>query len=288
MVNIFSPINIFKVPSVITPLVNFKNGISVGTNPATTGLIRLPNNQAITARNAANTADANLLYYNGANSTILNTSATGSLAVGDVVKWNWDATTFYPFTDNAQDFGDGAHRLRNIFAVTATFTAGNQASGTTYRPSGLISVQTSSVGIGNGADATDDTLFTYSLTANSFDSNVRSIRVRAYGKTAANANNKQVKLWFAGTTIVDSGVIALNNSSWSIEMEITRIDATHVSCIATWSDNGLATADVNATLNLVVADLSANGSIVKVTGASTVAAAANDVLGYGMKVNFEN
>lgn len=39
--------------------------------------------------------------------------------------------------------------------------------------------------------------------------------------------------------------------------------------------------------NLVVADLGANASIIKVTGASPTTGAANDVLGYGMKVWLE-
>lgn len=153
---------------------------------------------------------------------------------------------------------------------------------------GVADVQTSSSGVGNTADTNDDTLFTYSLPSNSMSANGKSVRVRAAGSSAANANTKDIKLWFAGTTIVDSGVLALNNADWSIEMEITRIDSTHVSCVGTWTDNGLSAATVKVTANLVVSDLTANASVIKVTGASTVVGAANDVKGYLQKTWFEN
>ncbi len=153
---------------------------------------------------------------------------------------------------------------------------------------GVVDAQVSSAGIGNGADTTDDTLFTYTLPLNSMSANSKSIRVRGWGKTAANANAKDVKLWFAGTAIADSGVLNLNNSAYTVEMEVTRIDATHVSAVGSWNDNGLTTGDVTVQANLVVSDLTTNNSVVKLTGASTVIGAANDVLGYGMKTWFEN
>lgn len=40
------------------------NALSLGSTPATSGLLRLPNNQALTARNTGNTADIPLIYLN--------------------------------------------------------------------------------------------------------------------------------------------------------------------------------------------------------------------------------
>jgi len=45
---------------------------------------------------------------------------------------------------------------------------------------------------------------------------------------------------------------------------------------------------VTVTPNLVVADLTANASVVKITGASPTSSAANDVLAYLMSTYFAN
>jgi hypothetical protein len=152
---------------------------------------------------------------------------------------------------------------------------------------GVANVQTSSAGVGNAADTSDDTLFTYSLPSNAMASNGNSVRVRASGTTAANGNNKRVKLWFAGTAIVDSQVITANAKNWMIEMEITRLDSTHVSAIGSFTVDGAASV-LGFQSNLAVSDLTANASIIKSTGASPTTGAANDVKGYLQKTWFEN
>jgi len=49
--------------------------IALGTNPAQSGVIRIPNNQAITARNAAGTADVRALTVSANNDLILGAAA---------------------------------------------------------------------------------------------------------------------------------------------------------------------------------------------------------------------
>lgn len=152
---------------------------------------------------------------------------------------------------------------------------------------GVANVQTSSGGIGNAADTTDDTLFTYSLPLNAMSANGKSIRTAATGHFATNVNTKEVKMWFAGTAIADSGVLTLSNTDWVCTIEVTRIDSTHVSCVGRFTGSNVADV-VTVTANLAVSDLTANASVIKVTGASTITGAANDVLGYMMKTWFEN
>lgn len=158
----------------------------------------------------------------------------------------------------------------------------------TGTPIGVSSIQSSASGIGNAADTTDDTLFTYSLPSNSMSANGKSLRVRATGMFAPNINSKRVKLWFGGTAIVDSGVLTLSGKNWTVEMEVARIDATHVSATGTFVGDTASIQNVGISANLSVSDLTANATEIKVTGASTITAAANDVLGYVMKVWFEN
>jgi len=152
---------------------------------------------------------------------------------------------------------------------------------------GLANIQTSSTGIGNAADTTDDTLFTYTLPLNSFSSNGKSLRSIAIGHLATNANLKRVKFYFAGTAIADSGAIATSNTDWLCSIDVTRIDATHVSCVGKFEGGGL-TDSITVTPNLAVSDLTSNNSIIKITGASTVTGAANDVLSYQMRTEFMN
>jgi len=50
--------------------------LALGTNPASTGMLRLPNSQAIYGRNAANDGNINIMYVDGANSVVLGDSVS--------------------------------------------------------------------------------------------------------------------------------------------------------------------------------------------------------------------
>ncbi|MCS7107738.1 MAG: hypothetical protein NZ902_06525 [Acidilobaceae archaeon] len=58
--------------------------VAVGTNPAQSGVIRIPNNQWVTSRNAANDADINVIRVNTSNRVELgaDTVVQGSISVG--------------------------------------------------------------------------------------------------------------------------------------------------------------------------------------------------------------
>jgi len=59
--------------------------VSIGTNPATTGAIRLANNQGIYARNQANTADLPLVATNTSNYFVLGETGNVTLLKGEVL-----------------------------------------------------------------------------------------------------------------------------------------------------------------------------------------------------------
>jgi hypothetical protein len=46
--------------------------------------------------------------------------------------------------------------------------------------------------------------------------------MECFGTTAANANNKTLKVYLAGTAIIDFGAIAANNESWKLNVTIHR------------------------------------------------------------------
>jgi hypothetical protein len=51
----------------------FTGNVSIGSNPAQSGLLRLPNNQMITARNAANSGDVQVIGINTSNQVVFGT-----------------------------------------------------------------------------------------------------------------------------------------------------------------------------------------------------------------------
>lgn len=92
------------------------SGISYGVfgaSAATTGVLRIPNNQFITARNAANTGDMQLIGANSSNQI----SLPGTVSVGGSILTS---------TDNAYDIGaSGANRPRNAYLAGSVELGGD-------------------------------------------------------------------------------------------------------------------------------------------------------------------
>ncbi len=255
--------------------INKRLGILIEV-PTATLHVRGSSTSAYTTRYQGNAADT----YNALTST----SGTGEYGI-----WN-DAFYFQALdtlSNGVRFFGNSSsvYQLTITAAGIVKFIVGGSSNYCTAI--GLANVQISASGIGNAADTTDDTLFTYTLALNSMFVNGQSIHAIASGHFATNANLKQVKFWFAGTAIADSGALTLSNIDWVCEIHVTRIDATHVSCIGKFIGSNVAPV-ITVTPNLTISDLTANNSVVKITGASTVIGAANDVVGYQMKVEFAN
>jgi hypothetical protein len=55
--------------------------ISLGTSPATTGTVNLPNNQAVAARNAADSGDVVLLYLDASDRPVLGPGGSVNIIV---------------------------------------------------------------------------------------------------------------------------------------------------------------------------------------------------------------
>lgn len=128
-------------------------------------------------------------------------------------------------------------RLINGFKLNELFTGGMQAliaiqagrSASSVLPEGVLIINTTSTG--NGADTTEDTLMTFSLPANVFGAQVPSsgqgfpaLRIKAWGTTAANTDNKTMRLYF-GSEVVATPAAATNNKNWSLELVVIRTGA---------------------------------------------------------------
>lgn len=130
-------------------------------------------------------------------------------------------------------------------------------------------------GVGNAADTTNDTLWAIpALPAGTLASNGDSLVIDLVYQTGATGNNKNIG-FTVNATQVNSSVITWNANSIVGRAILTRVDSTHVNFGFTITGQSGATS--NATLNLVVADLTANTISVTCTGTSGTTGAANDV-----------
>ena len=139
-----------------------------------------------------------------------------------------------------------------------------------------INVDTTAVGnVGGG----EDDLITYSLPANALNVNGKGVKVKVWGTTAANANNKTIKLFFGATELRTSGALALNNKDWILESTIIRTGATAQEAIG----HQLIDATAIGVTQSNPAEDTTGAIVVKVTGESS-ASASNDVIAEGMVI----
>lgn len=169
----------------------------------------------------------------------------------------------------------------NTFTIPIVVNAGSVGTGTIH-PEGVISIQCPPGGVGNGADATEDTLFTYSLPANSFDANGRGVRITAWGTLAANGNNKTTKIYW-NTTNLSSGVLTLSGVSWKMQAEVHRSGSNQQVAVMNAQFGGTV---INPSVTAPTAT-DTGAIVIKVTGQSG-SSAANDVLAYAMRVEYLN
>jgi hypothetical protein len=170
---------------------------------------------------------------------------------------------------------------------TGAFIAGGSTTGL-FAGEGNLSSQLSVAGIGNGADTTDDVLFTYTLPAGALDVQGRAITITAYGKLGATANNKNVKLWFGATVVATTGVVATNTGGWQLQADVAKVGAAGSNTQIAQGQNIVAATHGGVNIPPAPTEVESGPIVIKVTGASSTTGAANDVLGQFFQVNWQN
>lgn len=146
----------------------------------------------------------------------------------------------------------------------------------------------SGVPVGNGADATEDTLFTYTLPAGKLANNGDVIYINAVIQNAANANNKTCKFYFGGTSFAVESANALNNNTFHVQLIIKKIGANSQMMFlhSMNSANGTGVTNAGNVLSNQTASETESGTIVlKVTGQSA-SSGANDVVCKAYDITF--
>ena len=94
------------------------------------------------------------------------------------------------------------------------------------------------VGPNDNDGATETTLFQYTIEQGSLNQVGSSILINAAGKTAANGNNKTLKLLLGATEVFTSGALALNNVDWTLKGEIIFLSGTSQMVYMEFQRNG--------------------------------------------------
>jgi len=125
--------------------------------------------------------------------------------------------------------------------------------------SGILSVDTTPVS-NSGSSETD--LITYTLSGKTLVNDGDILTIKASGIFAANSNNKTLKLKFGSQTILDTGAVAANETSWEINATTQEISATAISNNTAYGEQTDGTQDSTAAI------------IIKCTGEGT---SSNDI-----------
>ena len=174
----------------------------------------------------------------------------------------------------------GNRTLGNItFSGSGHVTLGNRCDGTyadtstTSRVPGPLGfpvggVIVNSTTTGTNVTTTETDLFTSTIAASVLGTNGDVLQFFCAGTFAATANNKQVKLKFGATTVLDTGSLAIvAATNWSLTGQIIRTGATTQKCYAEFSTSS---ATLAAYVGYSTAAETLSGTVIlKTTGTGT-------------------
>jgi hypothetical protein len=125
----------------------------------------------------------------------------------------------------------------------------------------------------------ETTLFSNTFDTTTLPVNTDSVNFTICGNTAANANAKQIRLYYGTTSIFDSGSQTLNGSAWVIRGEIIRTGAASQICFVEIVTSD-ATYKSSVTQTLTNKNL-ANNQTLLITGQGV---STGDVSAYYLKI----
>lgn len=143
--------------------------------------------------------------------------------------------------------------------------------------SGMVNAQYTAAG--NGADTSEDTLYTYTLPANTLKNPGQTLHIHCWGATAANGDNKTMKLYF-GASVVPTPTAATNNKGWDMWLHVTRTGSTTSQVVI---GTGLVDTTSVTPYNNAGTDDMTTALTIKCTGTAGTGNA-NDIAGKGMTV----
>ncbi len=132
-------------------------------------------------------------------------------------------------------------------------------------------------GVDSAATSGEQTLMQYTVPGGLLANAGDSIRIRCWGTTATNADNKAMKLYF-GSSSITTATAATSNKGWNLQMTVMRRTATTQAVDST----GQVDTTLVTPANTDGAETLASGVLVKCT--TTTAGTAADVTAKGLLV----
>jgi hypothetical protein len=153
-------------------------------------------------------------------------------------------------------------------------------------PGGVCGALTDSTSTTSGTvQSTEYVLNSVTLPANAFNKNGRSVQVEAWGTLAANANAKNLKIYFGATAVATVTGSTANGKDFYISLSVVRTGASTQSGVGNIQiDTGVAPT---MTVNAALAETDTAAIVIAVKSANTAAAAAS-ATGKGLIVSFGN
>lgn len=133
--------------------------------------------------------------------------------------------------------------------------------------------------------STEYTLNSVTLPANAFNAATRSIQVVAWGQLAANANAKNLKIYFGSVAVATITGSTANAKDFYITLDVVRLALSSQSAVGSAQIDTGAAVTMATTIALTEDETAA--IIIAVKSANTAAAAAS-ATGRGMIVSFGN
>lgn len=160
-----------------------------------------------------------------------------------------------------------------------------KANNIRYRPEGVLTENFTDAG---NTSTTETDLYSYTTPANLFDVNGHKIEARYAGSFVNSTSTKQLKAYFGGTAIFDSGALTTTAASaWDVSIMCIRVSSTVVRCTTTMSDSGVATMAQSQYTEVTGLTLTGT-NILKITGtAAGAGAATNDIVAKLGNVEFK-
>jgi hypothetical protein len=248
------------------------NGAVLGTTTASSGNVLIGDGSQWVTR----ALSGDLTISSVGNVTLNNGSSTRSnLGLGSIATQNSSNVTITGGSISATTIDNssiGAITPSSAIFITAQCQFGSSSSN--FNVSGVVDTNVTPA---SNTSTTETDLMTYTLPANALITDSDSIEIIAWGTTAANANNKTVRLKFGSTYLLQSTTAAANGVSWKFHAIVSKTGAATQTAVAEMQSSATFT---NTTTVTAPTETLSSTVIVKVTGQSGTAS--NDITQLGM------
>lgn len=233
-----------------------------------------------------------MLWLNQAGDVAATTAISSGALV--TVKGRDGAAATFPTTTKGDLIVDDGANSPNAHATRlpvgsngrAVFADSTQAKGVKYAGAAQT-LNANITPVGNGNDATEDDLMSFSVPGATMINNGDALDFIAEFDMAANAHNKTIKVKFGATTILTLGPVAQNGGHVIIRGQVLRTAAATQRCMATVNTTDGAAASTSACDSVTAAENLAGAVLFKFTGQTGVATP-NDVLQNSMVLTYRS